>query len=59
MSIFIDTNVYLSFYHLSCDDLEELKKLTVLVRESKAILLLTDQVMDEFHRNRPPRSLTL
>lgn len=52
MNIFIDTNVYLSFYHLSSDDLEELKKLAVLVREGKITFLLTDQVMDEFHRNR-------
>lgn len=52
MNIFIDTNIYLSFYHLSSDDLEELKKLVVLVREGKIILLLPDQVIDEFRRNR-------
>jgi predicted nucleic acid-binding protein len=52
MNIFIDTNVYLSFYHLSSDDLEELKKLIVLAREGKVVLFLPEQVIDEFHRNR-------
>ena len=52
MNIFIDTNVYLSFYHLSSDDLEELKKLVVLAREGKVVLLLPEQVIDEFRRNR-------
>jgi hypothetical protein len=27
MHLFIDTNIYLAFYHFSSDDLEELKKL--------------------------------
>ena len=52
MKIFIDTNILLSFYHLSSDDLEELKKLAVLVRQGKAKLYLPEQVLDEFRRNR-------
>jgi hypothetical protein len=32
MELFLDTNVYLSFYKLSDDDLEELQKLAVAVR---------------------------
>jgi hypothetical protein len=52
MYILIDTNAYLSFYHLSSDDLEELKKLAVLAREEKITLLLPEQVVDEFQRNR-------
>jgi len=52
MNIFLDTNVYLSFYHFSSDDLEELKKLVVLAREKKINLLLPNQVIDEFYRNR-------
>jgi len=52
MNIFIDTNVFLSFYHLSSDDLEELKKLSVLAREGKVVLFLPDQVVQEFKRNR-------
>lgn len=52
MNIFLDTNIFLSFYHLSSDDLEELKKLAVLAREGKVNLFLPDQVIDEFKRNR-------
>lgn len=52
MDIFIDTNVFLSFYHLSSDDLEELKKLAVLAREGQVTLHLPEQVIDEFRRNR-------
>jgi len=52
MNIFIDTNVFLSFFHLSNDDLEELKKLAVLLRERRAKLWLPDQVVTEFRRNR-------
>src|SRR4030065_173151 len=51
-NIFIDTNVYLSFYHLSSDDLGELKKLVILAREGKVNLFLPEQVIDEFKRNR-------
>ncbi len=52
MNIFLDTNVVLSFYHLSSDDLEELKKLAVLPRQGKVHLVVPDQVKDEFRRNR-------
>jgi predicted nucleic acid-binding protein len=52
MNLFIDTNVYLSFYHLSNDDLEELNKLIVLVRTKKIGLFVPEQVKHEFLRNR-------
>ncbi|MBN3906747.1 MAG: DUF4935 domain-containing protein [Nostoc sp. NMS1] len=52
MHLFIDTNIFLSFYHFRSDDLEELKKLIVLLRRQEVILLLTEQVIDEFNRNR-------
>jgi len=52
MQIFLDTNVFLSFYHLTSDDLEELKKLVVLAREGKVTIHLPEQVLQEFHRNR-------
>lgn len=52
MKLFIDTNIYLKFYHFSNDDLEELRKLTVLIDESKIELLLPIQVINEFRRNR-------
>lgn len=50
--LFIDTNIYLSFYHFSNDDLEELKKLKTLITTDKVILYITEQVKDEFSRNR-------
>ncbi|HCG8200812.1 TPA: DUF4935 domain-containing protein [Vibrio parahaemolyticus] len=51
-NLFIDTNVYLSFYHLSNDDLEEINKLAVLIKSKKIKLWVTQQVKDEFFRNR-------
>jgi predicted nucleic acid-binding protein len=50
--LFIDTNIYLTFYHFSSDDLEELKKLLVAVDNKKIRLYLTQQVISEFRRNR-------
>ncbi len=52
MNLFIDTNIFLSFYHLTSDDLEELKKLSVLIDKEEITLFITDQVIDEFNRNR-------
>lgn len=51
-NLFIDTNVFLSFYHLSNDDLEEIHKLAVLIEKKEIRLWLTEQVEDEFSRNR-------
>lgn len=50
--LFIDTNVYLKFYHYSNDDLEELNKLLVLLDNDKLELYLPEQVINEFERNR-------
>lgn len=50
--LFIDTNVYLKFYHYSSDDLEELNKLQVLLDNNKLELYLPEQVINEFQRNR-------
>jgi hypothetical protein len=52
VELFLDTNVYLSFYKLSEEDLEELQKLAVAVRSRDTNLYITDQVRDEFNRNR-------
>ncbi|WP_298037234.1 PIN domain-containing protein [uncultured Desulfuromonas sp.] len=52
MNLFIDTNIFLAFYHLTSDDLEELRKLGVLLRKSKLSLFIPGQVIDEFKRNR-------
>lgn len=52
MNIYIDANVYLSFYHFTKDALEELEKLVVLLEAKKVKLLLSQQTKDEFFRNR-------
>ncbi len=52
MNLFIDTNVFLSFFHLTNDDLEELRKLSVLLDKNEVTLLLPKQVEYEFRRNR-------
>jgi hypothetical protein len=52
VNVFIDTNIFLNIYHFSGDDLEELDKLTLLLKNGKAILFLPEQVKDEFYRNR-------
>jgi PIN domain len=52
MKIFIDTNILLSFYHLTGDDLEELNKLVVLLQQKQIVMLLPSQTVDEFFRNR-------
>lgn len=52
MNLFIDTNVYLTFFHYSDDDLEELSKLIVAIKNKKITLYVTQQVIQEFNRNR-------
>jgi predicted nucleic acid-binding protein len=51
-NLFIDTNIFLSFYHLTSEDLEELRKLAVLLDQKKISLHLTEQVQTEFAGNR-------
>jgi predicted nucleic acid-binding protein len=50
--LLIDTNIYLSFYHYSNDDLEELKKLVVLIDQREIKLYVPEQIKLEFQRNR-------
>ena len=52
MNLFLDANIYLAFYKLSNDYLEELRKLSVAVRDGATRLYLPQQVRDEFERNR-------
>lgn len=52
MNLFIDTNIFLSFYHLSSDDLEEIHKLAILLDKGEVKLFLPEQIKDEFKRNR-------
>lgn len=50
MHVFIDTNILLSFFHFSKDDLDALD--TVFSPHGSAVVYLTDQVHDELRRNR-------
>lgn len=52
MYLFIDTNIFLSFYHFSNEDLEQLEKLVKLIEDKEITLYLTQQVIDEIDRNR-------
>ena len=50
--LFVDTNVFLDFYTLTKEDIEELRKLVTLVSEGTLALYVTEQVRNEFRRNR-------
>lgn len=50
--LYLDTNVYLSFYDFTKEDLEELRKVAVLIKDERIKLLLPQQTIDEFYRNR-------
>lgn len=52
MNLYIDTNIYLDFYHFSKGDLDELEKLTKLIKNQEITLYLPQQTKDEFIRNR-------
>jgi predicted nucleic acid-binding protein len=49
---FIDTNVYLTFFSFTEEDLEELRKLLVAIKNGDLKLWTTPQVADELRRNR-------
>jgi predicted nucleic acid-binding protein len=50
--LFIDTNAFLSFFAYTKDDVEQLKKLASLIKTEQVRLYFTEQVRDEFYRNR-------
>jgi hypothetical protein len=50
--LFIDTNVFLTFYSFAPDDLEELRKLRVAIESGELTLWTTEQIKQEFQRNR-------
>jgi hypothetical protein len=52
LSLFIDTNVYLSFYAFSQDDLTRLQRLAEQVERGEVQIFKTSQLEDEFRRNR-------
>lgn len=52
MHVFIDTNIFLSFYQCSNEDLGELAKLSNYIKDERVCLHVTEQVKNEFWRNR-------
>ena len=55
--LFVDTNVFLSFYEYSDDDLEALSQLREHLKKQHVEIILTEQVRDEFYRNRENKIL--
>ena len=49
--LFIDTNIWLSLFHLSDNDIEQFSKLEEALSDN-INLLLPEQVVDEYYRNR-------
>ena len=52
VALFMDANIYLSFFSYSKDDLERLRQITTEMAENKIQLIVTTQVLDEVNRNR-------
>ena len=53
INLFIDTNIYLNFYHFSDEDLDKLSDLESLISKTKEIkLFVPNQVFHEYKRNR-------
>lgn len=52
MHVFIDTNILLNFFHFSKDELDALNNVFASHKHGAATVHLTQQVCDEFRRNR-------
>ena len=52
IAVYLDSNIWLSFYELTDDTLDELAKLPEWVRQGQLHLPLPQQVVDEVKRNR-------
>lgn len=52
MHVFIDTNILLNFFHFSKDELDALQNVFASHEHGAAKVYLTQQVCDEFRRNR-------
>lgn len=52
LKVFIDTNIFLGFYSLNQKGLDELKKIITLVDDRKIEIILSENVKDEFYKNR-------
>ena len=51
-NVFIDTNVLLHFYSFTSEHLNKLENIIELIKNNKIKLYLTQQIIDEFNRNR-------
>ena len=52
LNVFIDTNIFLDFYSLSEKDIGELSKLIKLIEDEEIQLIIPQNVVDEFYKNR-------
>ncbi|TDY22577.1 hypothetical protein B0G81_2888 [Paraburkholderia sp. BL6665CI2N2] len=52
LNLFIDTNIFLNFYHYTNDDTGVINSLIERIAEEKIVLHLPQQVSDEWERNR-------
>lgn len=52
MHVFVDTNILLNFFHYSSEDLDNLHNVFASHEHGSATVHLTEQVRDEFNRNR-------
>ncbi|MFH1259662.1 MAG: PIN domain-containing protein [Elusimicrobiota bacterium] len=50
--LFVDTNIYLNFFDLNRHHLSKIGELVPLINKKKINLFVTQQVVDEFYRNR-------
>ncbi len=56
MHVFIDTNILLTFFHFTKEDIDALGNVFASHAHGAAKVHLTEQVCDEFHRNRENKS---
>jgi predicted nucleic acid-binding protein len=52
LHVFVDTNIFLSLYAFTDDNIEELKKLIALIKQGELKIYISTMVNQEFHRNR-------
>lgn len=52
LHVFVDTNIFLSLYAYTDDNIEELKKLIALIKQRELKIYISSMVNQEFHRNR-------
>jgi hypothetical protein len=57
INLCLDTNVYLSFYHFSDNDLQKLEEIITLIENEDLNIILPEQIKNEFIRNRESKIL--